>query len=274
MIYLDANEASIRSTLPVMKDVQISSDLESLTGSDIFITPIQAPLIRPLLESHIKAGAMMVQRKSGMDFVSSVLDKRLAHSIAVMTSLHAHPRQCILLTTGRFERSEKSHNVLVNGDESQISYLTYQNSLIKWTNRGGVCFNLNYDYEIPQFLSSLEQNLLAAIDNPIKEVWLTNELRQDNPFQGTTLVKDGRAVLVQLPHIGTKTANALWEFFNQDLSAVLCALTDPIYLKAQFPIKGIGKKIIEDCRLYFNLENMEDDHYQIMLTTIERITKL
>lgn len=226
MIAIDNSE--LASRLPAIPDVQVSNVLESLTGADILISPLQMPMTEVLLPRHIKAGALLAQRKSGADLPASI-DSRLWTSLARMRATGARQWQCCLLLTGFYLPNTKTGKVLIITPEfhqdgrvtfrtenyPHMDYKSVQSSLRHWCWYGGVVHQLTCDDEIPGWCKVAEKRLMEKRKaGKTKEIWpdaekLFDPPAKDDPLQEPIEVRDWRRILAQLDKVGPIRATAL-----------------------------------------------------------------
>ncbi len=234
MITVEASELSSDSRLPPISDSKSSTTLEALTGADIMISPLTIPCrTEKLLRVHIKAGALLVQRKSGSDLVYSI-GERINTALARMRSVGARQWQCILLSTGYYAPKFDNKNSIWVGTlkadaakgkpyiwwkDVPRSYLAFQTALRHFTYRGGVYIPLTCDDEIPSWCKCTEEELIAFHTGEmsvIKQVWPSaksyppDDPLPNDPLQEPVLVKDARVIIAQIAGIGPVIANRVW----------------------------------------------------------------
>ncbi len=240
LIRIDTSELSSNSRMPAIPGSKPSTVLEAITGADILITPLTIPCsTEKLVRLHIKAGALLVQRKSGADLVMSI-GERLNTALARMKSVGARQWQCILLSTGYYAPKFDNKNSLwvgvLKSDAKQgkpyiwwkdvpRSYLALQTSLRHFAYRGGVYIPLSCDDEIPPWCKRTEEELLAFHNGEmsvIKQVWPSAKSFPPDPphpndlLQEPVLVKDARVIIAQIDGIGPVTANRIWNIIIED----------------------------------------------------------
>lgn len=213
--------------MPAVPDAIISDDLERITGADIMVSTLKLPITEKLLPRHIKAGALLVQRKSGEDLVRSI-GNRILHSLAKMRSTGAAQWQCILLSTGFFIPNYKTGEVQVGKliDAEGIpdiawytvrwAYKALATEIRRYHMRGGVYIPLTCDEEIVGWLKQAEADLIALRQNKVKQVWPdAKDYPPDPPdvedmLQELRPVTDWRRVFAQLDGVGPVRANAMY----------------------------------------------------------------
>lgn len=260
MIYLDNSETRNTSSLPIISGAVTCSELESICGADILISPLKMPCTTTaLIHKHIAAGALLVQRKSGGDLPHSI-GSRILSSLARMRSTGAHQWQCILLSTGIFIPNTATGNVWVgklaeqNGQPSILwqevkwAYKALATELRRYTLRGGTYIPLTCDEEIPGWCKQAEADLIALRKDNCKELWPdAKDYPPDPPLDNDVLqelrpVTDGRTVIASLKGVGPVRANALWD-------AIKCYKRDSAY-----PEPTIGEALLwasaQDPKIY------------------------
>lgn len=255
-------------------DAEASPDLEELCGADFMITPLQMPArTSALIQKHLDAGALLVQRKSGGDLVSSV-GPRLNNSLARMQTFNVRNCQCVLLFCGTLDLDEDGF-AIVNGIKEPYKYWSVQSAMDKWTDRGGVVKQLVSDNLIPYWVERKEHHLREFRHFPVKRVWkirnLPGEVEESDPIQelvpiSNKLGKPGywRPMLVQIPGLGPTRVNAIYQYMRKAYGKknmaggmdtplqALALLTGPVGLK----IDGIGKGIHMNVRRWLGLEDV------------------
>ena len=270
MIIVDASELHSNSKLPELPDSTTSNVLEEITGADLMVTLLKAPATnKMLIEKHIQSGALLVQRKHGLDLSSSI-GERLNKSLAKMQSVGARQCQCVLLFIG-YLTSDDNGRGLINRQDTRHDFFTVQASLSKWHDRGGVVEHLPKASLLQGWLDMKLRHLLEYEQKGEKEFIKPAPVvhAKDEFLQVLVPVNDGRVMLSVLPGIGPKTANILWEYFKGDTAEALCCLTHP---QTAHDIKGIGPKTIENVREYLGLD--ETMHMTMDLFSDEYIDKI
>lgn len=229
-IYIDSTEGRNTSVLPDIPSAKVSTTLEMLTGADILISPLTMPCTTPsLVTKHIKAGAILVQRKSADDLVHSI-GNRILFSLAKMRDTKACQWQCILLSTGFFVPNFSSGTIWVGrllqdnpGQPGIIwhnvdwQYKALATELRRYAMRGGTYIPLTCDEEIPSWCRQAEEDLIKLKQDNIKELWPdAKDYPPDPPLAEDVLqelrpVTDGRVVLSQFSGIGPVIANSIWD---------------------------------------------------------------
>jgi len=200
--------------------------MEADTGADIIISPLSMPINATLLQRHIDAGALLVQRKSGADLPASITDGRLYHSLAKMRMTGARQFQCVLLTTGHYWPTTKGKVNIVtpsfpSGKVSrrrypQIDYAAILSAIQGWTWRGGVyAAPLTCDDEIPGWCTNTERRLKQIINQGNgRELWpmppeFYDPPEANDPLQELILVTDWRKILAAFDGVGPAKVNSL-----------------------------------------------------------------
>lgn len=233
-IFIDATEGRNTSALPDIPGAKVSTTLEALTGADIMISPLTMPCTTPVLVTkHIKAGAILIQRKSAEDLVHSI-GNRILSSLAKMRDTKACQWQCILLSTGFFVPNFSSGTIWVGrllqdnpGQPGIIwhnvdwQYKALATELRRYAMRGGTYIPLTCDEEIPSWCRQAEEDLIKLKQDNVKELWPdAKDYPPDPPLQEDVLqelrpVTDGRTVLSQFAGIGPVIANTMWNTIRE-----------------------------------------------------------
>ncbi len=214
-IWIDTSEAAITSKLP-WKEMQCTAadQLEAITGADLMLTLAPYPATSEMLiRKHIEQGALLVQRKSGLDLAYSV-GERLNSSLARMHEVHARQAQCVLLTTGNWICNLHGDAVL-GGNQTSIKYMDLLAGISKWHDRGGVVEQIVDDLLIPAWCTMKLKHLQEYRDQPTKEVWQRavfpdDPPRADDSLQLPVRVRDWRRwFTAMVDGIGPGAGNAL-----------------------------------------------------------------
>lgn len=198
-----------------------ADNLEELTGADLIISPLQAPITFAILPLHIKAGALLVQIKRGLDLASS-LGSHLWESLAKMRETGARQWQCVLLTTGVVLPAQDDRCIIakptvhidghvtweyfpaING----ASYQSVESALRHWTWYGGVVVQLADESRVEAWARLTESRLLEKIERGVKEIW-PSPPEFDDPLIGLQRIRDWRTILAAFPGVGPAKATSL-----------------------------------------------------------------
>lgn len=269
MIYIDPSELREGSLLADLGSLphEPLHDLEAWTGADMLITHHAFPAsTEALVRQHIALGAILVQRKSGLDLVHSV-GERMGSSLARMRATGARQAQCVLLFIGVLTCNHDDKAV-VDGRETSVPFWAVQGAISKWHDRGGVFESISRAKLTGDWLRMKQKHLTEYAQEPVHSVWPTKPEMTDtnNPLQVPQLVQDGRVTLATLPGLGPTRANALWDY-APNLAELLCLLTTPSSKVTD--INGIGPKTIANIRAYLGL----DDVMQLTLEVLPEYAK-
>ena len=232
MIVLDSTETRSGTRMPFLRGATESSILEAVTGADCMVTLLKFPMsTESLIRCHVALGAILIQRKSVCDLISSILDEGINRSLARMLECGAkHQYQRVILSTGYLSPMSvgivgvgtmTGHNpsgtpkIQWSRCNPEVQYESF--ATIRWriACRGGYYLPLISDDEIPLALKVIERDLKYMSKRPTKELMHLESFppdppAPDDPLQEVIEVKDGRLVVASLKHIGPKKTNALW----------------------------------------------------------------
>ena len=260
MLFIDPTEARANSRLPALPNAVQTPDLEAHTGADLLVSPLDIPATtETLIRKHISAGAIMVQRKSGMDLIHS-LGEVLNGCLARMRDLGAQSGQCCLLFIGTLEAGQGG-TAIVDGREAS-QYWAVRGALSRWCHRGGHVVHLNADGEIPHWLDIIQRAVTEYREHPTKAFYAQKPYPPDppksvlDPLQLLLPVKDGRLVIASFPGVGPKRAETLYHESGYHLGRALRLMTDPTSPKWQ-KVPGWGVDSIRAVRALANLEDGE-----------------
>lgn len=261
-IYCDPTELRAGSRLPAMTGVVPVDGLEALTGADLMLSIFSAPVSSEhLIRKHIAAGALLVQRKSGDDLVSS-MGPHLNSALDRMWTLTSRPGQCVLLFSGLLA-ADSNGMALINGRMASRTYFSVLGALSRWHDRGGVVEQVAGDDLIPGWcelkLSHLRE--YSTAEGEVKHFYPDTALRvvdKSDPMQLLVQVRDGRVTLATLPGIGPKLAEDLWTWGGGNLARILDALSTPATLKRADRPRGIGPATIRAVRAWMGYSESDE----------------
>lgn len=247
------------------------SGLEEWTGADLMISIAPFPaMTETLVRAHVTAGALLVQRKTGLDLVHSI-GERMGSSLARMRNTGARQSQCVLLYIGVLTCNAQNEAVM-DGRETHAAFWGVQGAISKWHDRGGVVEAISRPSLLEGWLKMKLRHLTEYKNEPVKDNWPPPPTIEDfnNPLQVPQVVKDGRVTLATLPGVGSARATAIWNYLQPrpTLAEALCLLTNDNSRIVQ-DVPGIGKKTAENIRNYLGL----DEVMELMLSVKTRFTE-
>jgi len=264
-VFIDPTENSKGSLFPGFAGAQEVPFLEELTGADFMVSlePMPATTEKLVLE-HIKRGALLVQRKSGGDIVSSV-GTRLNMSLAKMRATGAMQSQCILLYDVEFTDPVITH---IDFEVEHVLAAIY-----KWNSRGGVSEFVIKASDIPAWIETKMRHMAEFKKEPVKYVYPDKpEITEiQGALQLPVAVSDGRITLATFPKMGVKRANDLWSKYK-NLTSCIMYLVDPDMQKDN-PVSGIGAGITQAVREYFGLDDISIISIDISNTLLQKAEK-
>lgn len=232
IIVVDNSENRSSSSMPELSSlgelVKFSPNLEEITGADIMISPKLFPFTNlALIQQHLKAGAILIQVKRGLDFISS-LGERLNLSLAKMQSISAVQSQSCLLAVGIFEESEAGFiiRVVINGKEKIVrpdkfitgaTYEGFVTARDSWSERGGIVYTDLRDSSPKAFINWLKKKhdrICKYADFPSVTIYPDNKTKFDSPLQKIKVADDSRQLLASIHGIGPKRVESLLEYFG------------------------------------------------------------
>lgn len=230
MIFIDQSELASDSRLPSIPNAKASDILERLTGADIMVSPLSMPVTKKLLPRHIDAGAVLINRKSFADMLSSIASGSINAILARMIAAGARwTWQRVIMSTGMFAPDLETGKALI-GEPRQNrrrggtyihlrgvpvglpNYKAFATIRRRIALRGGYYLPLTCDDEIPGELAAWEKDLREL--GKVKEIWpnvpkLHDPPAQDDPLQELVEVKDWRRILAQFKGVGPVRATSL-----------------------------------------------------------------
>lgn len=230
MIAIDNSELGGASRLPDIPGARSSDVLEKLTGADILISSLSMPAsTETLIKHHINNGAVLINRKSFFDMLSSIASGSINMILARMLAAGArHTWQRVIMSTGMFAPDLDTGKTLVGEPKKSKSGDTYVHfhraptGLPEYKSfatirrrialRGGYYLPLTCDEEIPGEIVAWEKDLKEL--SKVKEVWphvakMYDPPDADDPLQEPIEVRDWRRILARFDNIGPVRATAL-----------------------------------------------------------------
>lgn len=264
MIFVDKSDITSESRLDVPEllsspNVQESHTLERISGADFLITPLTIrPVSMNTVRRHIEAGAILAQRKSVADFLSSLFGGRLDQQFTRMREVGASTVQCVLLTAGIFLPNRK-HQVRVGSFDGQRIH--WKHTRYKWKSfrAKSSCLQdsglrweqLVSDDEIPGWLAMKDKHVNDHRRKPVKMVY-DRTLRQMRPGD------DWWYNLTIIEGVGIARAQVIGEFMEDlgcgTLADALEYLTDLRNANQPSRPKGIGPVTFRNTRELLGLQ--------------------
>lgn len=236
MIYYDPTE-SRKGTRLYESIVNIGRSLiglEALTGADLLISPFQTPLPArcdtpigmKMIQRHLQSG-MLVQRKSGMDMLSSI-----PHLKTVLCKMRQHSEQCWLMVCGEYYARE-SEFVAVGNRATEWKWSSFKGALDSWQRLGGHTHEEPTDYHGGLWLKHCDEKIEEW--NARNEVLVLPE-SAPKLSGGMFYPRPWETALSTFPGCGSETAKLIGET-KGTLYESLCWMSDV----SAIDIPGIGK---------------------------------
>lgn len=267
LIFADPTESNFLKKLSEKGCTAIvSPQLEALTGADIVVSPLDVPFVPALIPKHIEAGAFLIQRKSGRDLSSSVIE-RLAGSLTRMRDTGAKQSQCVLLFIGVMvcdaDGEGKIDNQPIKGFNGS-SFWIVQSAIERWIERGGVYSNLSRPGLTAEWLLAKERHIKQYQVEKVHTLYeqdLVFAVAKNDPLQELVLIRDWRKTLFTIPGIGIQKIEKLIELIDKNYSdnniSSTATLLDCIIwltdINFQKKVPGIGVGTINKIREWFGI---------------------
>ncbi len=264
MILIDHTEIRKDTRLPqaVISASQVIIGLERLTGADFVISPLSEPVLPETLKDskphvkalmkHTKAG-VLVQRKSGMDLLSSLRD---LCTIQKRMQDWCGPIPPWLLVTGQLSPKRDGGLTVNNQDVStSYSYKAIKAALDWWQLRGGGVSELFSDKRITTWVNHWHQEMLHRLDESPERIVLNLP-----PAQTIRGEEHWWTALAAVPGIGPTRAQAIAEWLPdewQGLAHALYCLSDIESITLPGRPKGVGVKTVQAMRDWLGIEDDE-----------------
>lgn len=269
-IYYDPTEDRAGTRMPdnVLKAGRVLKGLEALTGADLLISQEESKLSdeardtvpgRLTLRQHTSTG-LLVQRKTGMDMLSSIPD--LANIQAKMLEWTENIPPWLLLV-GEYKPTRRG-GVEVDGRASQWSYAAFQGALEKWQLRGGGVTILAHDSLVGPWVAHWHNDLASIAEDklilPRKPTQNIITGVRDDPYAW-------RVTLATLPGIGPELATRIANYCGS-LAMALCFLSDPAHIRfnstTEYP-KGLGVTAFAKAREWLGLDS-SSNNIEVLVT--------
>lgn len=298
MIYYDVSEQSTKLPQNVIDYGKPFPELEQITGADFVIVPelsnyekaielqsanksfvqigkeLKLSLsnvaslvnknIETVLHEWLFAGAILVQRKSGYDFVNSI-GPRLNHALGKMNEVAYKQYQRLVLVTGIFD--ENNELLILDGKQTNWQYWQYKMAESGVSCKGGCIELLPRDDLILRWIKLKENQLLRYKHNKTKWVVPTVYYPPDLPDMDDVLqlpipVRDCRLAIINIPGWGIGKVNILYEYVKSTLNLqrnpnLLEMLHYATSWETANHLKGVGKGLIKNARSYVGLQDGE-----------------
>ena len=249
-IYYDPTEDRVGTRLP-HEVIDISKPivgLEKRTGSDLIITPsplVVSDILKPpgsIMWKDILQDSMLIQRKTGLDLISSIDDMsnillRMVEARREMEEIGRTPPMCWLLVMGFYESTFDGFVKLGDGTVTKMRWESLSGTLDAWQVRGGFIkiHHVHWEPQIIDWLMDWDAKLPSIRDNREKIVF--------HEYQSLVKYSDKRlTVLMGLPGMGFKTARAILDEHGTVNNSIAWIMG------SGQGISGIGKKKIESWR--------------------------
>lgn len=264
MVVYDADE---KRHIPIPDSYIEHPTLEQWTGADFMVSPLSIPAhSKTLLAKHLKAGAFLVQRKKGNDFVGSISDTgNLWDMLDRMKQFcrefypDAAAAQRVILSIGAY-LGHGEEKLTVNGKPPKvnISYWQLQGAIERIAERGCTYANISPGPDMfYKWIITKERHAVENLKSPTKHVVPKPGAVYepgDKSLQELVVVRDARRTLITFPGMGEAKVNAVWDYSNKNLAKALTFITDPLLLKEEGRPGGVGKGLIADWRTWLGLE--------------------
>jgi len=237
VIYIDSTELTDSSRLPKIPQARRASGLEALTGADLLITPLsKAPKSARIVQRHVEAGALFVQRKSTADLVQSLQDERIYRQIVRMRALDIDAMQCVLLFAGMFLPNKRGKlrvgtfdGTSIKWRHSKVSYAAFRARLSKLSDTVRVV-QLSHDEEIASWAVERERHIKGYAEGdrvkhvysrPLREMKAGDEFWYNLTISRQCGIVKARAIGEHLERMGCGTFARAIEYLSDERNASL-----------------------------------------------------
>lgn len=255
-IFYDPTEAreGTRLTSGIIQAGQSLPGLEAKTGADLLVSPLDIPLetiddslpSQVAFRKHCEEGAL-VQRKSGMDLISSI--PKLA---TIQAKMQMHSNQVWLLVVGTFFCTEDGQ-MSVDHYKTGFSYNSVMGALNWWQLRGGSVVQICSEIHVGAWVRLLTESLAKATkekEQIIQQKPLLQRVMADGGYWQDDTEIAARLTLATFPGMGPHKAKLMAEKFGT-LGKCIAILSN-VRLWEHTP-KGIGFKTLELARKWIGM---------------------
>ena len=248
-LFYDPTEARDKTRLPanVISAGKSLPGLERETGADLLLSPLSGLPIKVLnvpglekLKVHCQAG-VLIQRKSGMDFFSSI-----GHLMNIQWRMQQWGLGWLLIT-GNIGRG-KNDLAYMDGRRTHVSYQQMIGALDYWQLRGGGITVLQEDALTAKWIALMCDRVEKVAYEPEIEV---PPLRQKTVKKERNKAKNAAVqTLMCFPGIGEK-----WARIIADEKGTLAKSME--FLSGEDYFRGLGPKTRENARAWLGLKKGE-----------------
>ena len=260
-VYVDPTEVREGTRLPkgVIESSQVLAGLESRTGADFLVTPAcvtmpgdisaENDLTKFALTRACEHG-VLVQRKSGGDFVSSI-----PHLSEIQERMRrwAHPGGCILLVVGLEFSGGK---VVAGGRSTEWTVGSVKGAFRAWRFRGGHIETLAKDQDIGPWLAEMHESVTGFFRDPTKVV-MHRDAVQRLVTEPMNWVTTGSGFP---PGIGRAKRESIARYLSPGCDPVRAP---PPFIRVQdaftsgrvLDAAGIGEVLLRETRAYWGLRD-------------------
>ena len=253
MIYVDVTEGRADTRLPlsvIQESLQVVG-LEHWTGADILITTAEGEMpgniLRPpgslVWQRYVRDG-MLIQRKSGNDFLNSIAN---LHNI-IIRMRKTEPHMAWLMIAAEMHPSIDNMTVL-DQHPTGWHWNSVQGALDEFQIMGGMVHVEPDDERCADWLLRWDKKLpklLAGVERLAKEKLIM-------PTIGALDQNRSRMTLMTLPGIGDDMSRRIIEHCNDRLVDALVWLSDP----NASGVKGVGPTTLKRVRSWLALNDNE-----------------
>ena len=249
LLWYDPTESRVGSRLPTnVINIGVSlPKLEAKTGADLLISPLHGPplveLNRPgieILKVHCQAG-VLVQRKSGMDFVSSI--GRLA---GIQWRMQQWGLSW-LLVTGNIG-SGKNGLAYIDGHRSHVSYHGLVGALDYWQLRGGGVSILRSDALSGKWFQLMCERVERVHKEPEIEIEMLRQVLVKK--RGSARENAATQTLSTFPGIGAGLARNIAVKYKSLAEGL-------VFLSGEEKMKGVGLTTKKKAQEWLGLDKNE-----------------
>lgn len=257
-VWLDGRDKSLQNN---MTGYRIAYTFEGFSGADCVITPIKDQLSRDTMQTHLDAGAVMLQAKNSRDFDASVIDQRLFESLLRMNTWKTQAYQCGLLITGEF--TNVNGHLYIDHQRSMISWASFKGAWEAWVIRGGVVHPIIKLPEVQSFIDSLGSKLFVS--DPFVQRGAAKPRRKFKPAKefkkGMSLSQrarmavykveetDLRHLLVNLSGLSDTKVQGIWDLMKENkVQMNMTGFVNLLQKDAFLNVNGIGKVTNENIK--------------------------
>lgn len=258
--------------LSLLNGYFVSCGFESFTGADIILTPNDTERITvDNIQTHLDAGAVMLQVKHNMDISASTIDGRVFEALERMVAWDCQPYQRGLLITGDITFNAGDPTLHINNRRASITKGGLYGVMNTWVIRGGAIYGpIIPTNDLEYYLDLLSKELFTGdpfvhrqYSQPRKKFKIQRKttqgmsLRQRALAMAETAVDsyDLRHLLVNIDGLNSTVVERIWNKMSEEkLPMTIVGFNTLVLTGKILDVKGVGKSTLGKIRRQLGYE--------------------